>query len=571
MDSRRVPAWLGTSAALLLFLCALAIPYWDFLSLDWSVAVPIQIDAADEPTGKIERWRTGFWKRAQEADSGLHVFGIAGNAERLLDPARNLFDAPHCHPLEKSLALGEPLITLGVLAAPISLLTRDPILTYNGVLLLSAWLAAVAMWMLIREWTGSWAAGVVAGILYGFHALKLHSVVYPFVNDTTWFVFAMLFARRYFEVGGWRNAVLFALSAALQLGTSFYPLLASVLMGIPFAIWLFPRRRDEGFEPVPAMVAIAFVCVVAGFVFLPYLEMRDSLGLVSRVGAQAFGAWGDFAPGGRRFPGWICVLLASVGVLFGKQSGGGTSLRWALVTGGGAVLLCGMGWGGIESPSPLYRALGVVVPGLDSIRRPNEILTGIHLLLSVFAGFGAAALLSRLADRFEFIVAAVLVALIFVVTLRPASLGLDPVARYRGFEIRPDAEKLAFFEALEQAGNTGPIFEAPIKEQAAGSFLASRRMVTALFHGRRTSACYSSYVPAIRDEHLALSKDLVTPRSIDRLRGLGFTTLIVHHEILGGRELTSRLREEAELEAWGLKPIRIESHFSAWAITKEQE
>ena len=87
------------------------------------------------------------------------------------------------------------------------------------------------MYALTRDLTGMPAAGIVAGLLYAFHPVKVEDPGHAFGYDTGWTVLALLFARRWFEHGRWRDALALALFAALQVSSSLYPLLCAVVVG----------------------------------------------------------------------------------------------------------------------------------------------------------------------------------------------------------------------------------------------------------------------------------------------------------------------------------------------------
>jgi hypothetical protein len=558
-----------TAIALALFALSLTIPYWNFLGEEFSEALPFHdLTGENETATKEERWRQGFWKRAIEADSMLHLAGVVGNAQRILDPDRTLFDAPQCNPIEKSLALGEPLITLGLLALPLALVASEPIPIYNTVLLFTAWLAAVAMYLLIKDWTGIPAAGIVAGLLYAFHPVKLQSVSYPFLNETTWTLFALLFARRLFRDGGWRNALALAAVISLQLGTSFYPVIASVLIALPFAVWL-PRRYGFGsLKPGPVLVAVAGIVVAAAFIYQPYLEMREALDLQSRLGHQTFGSWSELAPGSTRFPGWISILLVLACFALGPRSSADerTCPRWPLLAGVALVLFTAMGLEGTSPAPPLYDILANLLPGFDAIRRPYEILTGLHLAMGVLSGLGCARLMRLLPEGRKLTGELAAIAACWLVLLVTGFPGSVPATPYRPIPARPDQDKIVFFEELADQHNAGPVFEVPMKAKAAGTYLASRRMVMTLFHGRRTSACYSSYVPPVQAEYLDLSRRLFEPGTLERLDDAGFETLVLHHDIDGARELLLALEETAKRGDAPIRRIHSSPGQSAWSI-----
>jgi beta-aspartyl-peptidase (threonine type) len=103
------------------------------------------------------------------ADQAFTVRAIADNANRLVTAPSTLFATGQCHPFPHPQTLGEHLLGESLLAAAPFALTRDPILTFNAVVLLSLLVPALAMYALARTWTGNAAAGFVAGLLFAFH------------------------------------------------------------------------------------------------------------------------------------------------------------------------------------------------------------------------------------------------------------------------------------------------------------------------------------------------------------------------------------------------------------------
>ena len=241
-----------------------------------------------ERSGRAEPWL--------DTDQTFIVWQVSRNARALVSRPHAFFDSGHCHPTENALAHTGPMLTMGILAIPATLLGANPVLTYNIVLVSMLLLAGLAMYWLITDWTGVPAAGIVAGLLYGFHRVELANVVHPHIYDTTWTVFALGFGRRLFARGRWRDAAGLAGSAALQLGTSFYPFVASVLLALPFGLWLVLRHRlrHVGWRQIGFVLAV--VGLAGAFTFAPYLLLRGA-GVLPAREAQVFAWPGAYLPG----------------------------------------------------------------------------------------------------------------------------------------------------------------------------------------------------------------------------------------------------------------------------------
>jgi hypothetical protein len=437
------------------------------------------------------------------------------------------------------------MLTMGILAIPATLLGANPVLTYNIVLVSMLLLAGLAMYWLITDWTGVPAAGIVAGLLYGFHRVELANVVHPHIYDTTWTVFALGFSRRLFAHGRWRDAAGLAVSSALQLGTSFYPFVASVLLALPFGLWLVLRHRlrHVGWRQIGFVLAV--VGLAGAFTFAPYLLLRGAGELPARE-AQVFAWAGAYLPGGFLFFGWPCLVLAGVSLVLPRARIPDVAPgdpRWALLAGLLLVAAVAAGphlGGGIAALRflDLWSGLAAVLPGFDNVRNPRIVANGAHLAACVLAGLGCAALLRLWRWRRAALLGLLAIALVWVDTLRPAALGFEPPVAREMFRLVPDPEALAFFETLAEKGNTGPIFEMPLPRMVEENGRGARvvwagtvsRLYLAGYHGRRTSACFGAHVPE-RPQLEEIALRLPRRDAIRALRGLGFTTIVFRHGI----------------------------------------
>src|SRR5258706_16328243 len=68
------------------------------------------------------------------------AWAVSRNARQLATAPSDLFDAEDCFPAQHALALGEPVITLGLLGVPAYIAGANPVATYN--------FALFALWMI---------------------------------------------------------------------------------------------------------------------------------------------------------------------------------------------------------------------------------------------------------------------------------------------------------------------------------------------------------------------------------------------------------------------------------------
>lgn len=508
----------------------------------------------------------GNLQTASLADTVFEAWLVSRHARTLTTAPHRLFDTEHCAPAQKTLTLGIPMITMGVLAIPAWWLTGDPILTFNLTLVLMSLLGAAAMYALVVAWTGVPAAGIAAGLLFAFHPVLLLDITHPSVYDITWTVLALLFAERWFARGRWPDALLLLAATVLQIGASFYPLLAAVFLTLPFLAWLLSR---DGFRHVrPAQVACVAGGVALGAALLlgPYLGAETASGGLHRSEFRYAHAR-LFTPSGWLFPGFATLALAAGALLVPRHLTTpriGGDPRASLVAGALLALLIALGDNAGPLPN-LHRALAWI-PGLDAVRMVVRLYVGTHLALALLAGLGVAAAI-RLGPR-TLALPVLLVAVCAFDVLRAPDLGFPRRYAWWPAQYRPDPDTRAFFAKLAEIGNEGPILELPFDRPPEHTqMLASPRILQTLFHGRRTSACYGSYLPPERADLLRQARRLPAPDALAALHDQGFTTIVLHRARSGPALASLRQRlERAAAQGQGLELLHATASHVAFAL-----
>jgi hypothetical protein len=485
---------------------------------------------------------------------------VSRGAYTLVHQPLRYFDSEHCAPMEKSLVYGPAMLTMAILAIPAYLATGDPVLTYNLDLVLYSLIGAAAMYLLIAEWTGVPAAGIVAGLLFGFHRIRMVEIQFPMDSNLAWTVFALLFARRLFARGRWRDVAGLALVVSLQIWESMYTLLAAMLLSAPFAVWLLARYRFRTVRLAQLAFVGTSVVLASAMFFAPYLQAQTRFGALHRtVSQQVFTPWNWYLPSGCLFVGWFPIALIVCSLILGRRRTagalGGGDPRWVLLAGGlcvalvaagpynDALLLMLTGDPSVHVPN-LYLLLASVIPGLDSIRKIAVLSLGVLLVTCVLAGMGAAALI-RLSKRYWTLAAAALVLAAALDVTRPSMLGLRPTYEWQFHSIAADKNSIEFFRHLEQLGNTGPIIELPVDLGLKNMTIGISRISLSFYHHRRTSACMGSFEVPGRDTFIELASRLPEPAAVDQIRRLGFTTVIIDPKV-AGKALLQRFMEQAQ-------------------------
>jgi hypothetical protein len=576
-ERRRDGLWAAVAA--LVFAGALTTAFFGFWGSDFRESVPVPSSML--PDDAHPRRRV---KPVIEADYRLAVWAVGRNAYALLHQPMRLFQAEPCHPAGNALALHHPVIAPALVAAPAHALTGDPVVAFNAAVLLKIALGFVAMVLLVANWTRSPPAGIVAGLLYGFHAIQVEHPYHLFTSDNAWMLFGLYFARRLFERGRWIDAVGVAISCLLQMGASFYPFFAAAVTAVPLLAWLVWHYGVKNVPLSRALLVLGVVGAGALLLFVPYLGHEGEE--LSGRGRVFYAPWSTFLPGGENFTGWLGALLIVAAFSLGRRralAGISGDPRAALVV--AALLVATFATGGnyyarvmvlaggepppFVLPNP-FAALAQVLPGLGAVRLPGEFALAVREISCVLAGLGAAALFRRVPARWATFAAALLIFAAFAETLRPPFPGLASAPPFGALRIRPSDASLAFFDALEQQGNRGPLLELPVdrKNRAYTFRHAPMQQLLTAYHHRRTSGCYVSFIPQRVRGLAAISEGLPEPEALDRALELGFTTIVIHHDehLPSGREIAERFQRSALVGDGRLVPIATSATMTAYAL-----
>jgi hypothetical protein len=520
-------------------------------------------------------------------DQRFVIWVIARNARTWLSAPHRLHDAELCHPEPQSLAFSEPVYTLGLLGAPFWLLTGDPLLTYNAVLFVLPIISALALFWLVRQWTGQSVPALVAALLYAFHVVKVGDPVHLYYTDTAWLVLALGCLTRWLERGGWRPALGLALACALQIGSGLYALLGAAFFGLPFAAFALRRHGVGRTRPVEWVVILGVSVIVALEAFATHLA-KSAAGELATRPLQAHLPWTTLLPGRNGSPGWILTLLAaSAFIPFERLRGrvrdpvregvgtGPDARRWWVLAGIALVLLFATGGNagdrfaamleGTPLPPALpnpYEWLASLVPVLATVRAPIWIASTAYLGLALLSGLGVVRLLSACSTRYATLASAVLVGATLWSLQPPAGL-------YTAQLQRPIDEELAFFEALEKKGNAGPILELP--SRGLGLERGTKSLTLAAYHHRPTSRCYSSFIPRSVESAWDLGEALPDADALRALSRQGFTTLLLRHPPLAAESVELRRQLDALARPPGppLDFIHSDGIRSAWLIVPD--
>jgi len=286
---------------------------------------------------------------------------------------RGLWNANIFFPQPLALAYSEHFLAQAVQILPVYALTKNPILCYNLLFLSTFVLSGVAMFMLVRELTGSSAGGFVAGLAYAFAPYRFSNLPHLQVLSSAWMALVFLGLRRFFETGRIRPlAAAGAAWLAQNLSCGYYLFFFSPAVAA-YMVWEITTRRRWSDRRMVLRAALMTMAVALSTVpfLLPYLQLRQTgipprpLEETIRFSADVHayftaaselwidGRWMQDWPRseGLLFPGFTITALAAAAVAVSSFARHQEPLHtmeriavWGLLVIGAIVVLLTAGW-----------------------------------------------------------------------------------------------------------------------------------------------------------------------------------------------------------------------------------
>jgi hypothetical protein len=517
----RIPA--PTIAALPLFLALAVVHTW-----------PLATDPA-------------HLSRNDNGDTVFNEWVLAWVTHQAPRDLRHLFDANILYPERSTLAFSDALIFHSILAAPILWLNGSPVLAYNLVLIAGFTLSGWAMAVVVRRWTGSWVAGLTAGMIFGINGHTLTRLPHLQAQHGEFLPLAMLAFDGMLRQPGTRAALQLGAAMALQGLTSIYLLVFTTVALIAAALSRPAEWIGSRIAPLGGSLAIAIGCsaLVLAPVLLPYwrasrehgftraiegmsfyaVNLADFLATPARIHMSTWSA--GFFRGNAYFPGALALLLAAVAVVSGVAFRDSRA-RMCLAAGVAGMYLS------FGTKLPGYAWLYRLLPLLQAVRQVARFGYLVIFAAAALAGFGVIVVHRRVPSRAWPPLAA---ALLLVAAFEPLAAPLG----FTYFDRIPD-----IYQRVPRRPGV-VIAELPFYSSAA-VFLHAPYMLNSTANWQPLVNGYSGFLPPSFYDHARAFAAFPQQPALDALRRSGVTHLYVHADqfppgVLDGLERAPGVRK----------------------------
>ena len=512
-------------------------PRWATLGLFVALAIMHTWPLATDP---------GHLTRHDNRDTMLNEWIVAWVAHEAPRNPLHFFDGNIFFPERHTLAYSEAMLPQAAMAAPLFALGASPVLAYSLLLFAGFALSGWSMCLVVKTWTGDWAAGIVSGAVFAFNAHVLTRLPHLQAQHVEFLPFALLALDALLTQPAIRGAARLAMWSVLQATTSVY-LLALTFFALAAGVLSRPGAwMGDRFKPFARSLGIATALAALVLVpfLLPYYHANQDLGLTRSLSdATMYSAtWSDYLSTSSRlmyawwshrffvgtalFPGAVGLALTLLALARGDAFRDPRA-RMCLAVGIVGVALS------FGPKLPGYATLYEVFPVLRAIRATARFGYLATLSVAALAGFGVVALRRMTPAGAWPALAVVLLAGASGESL-VAPLGLtrfDAIPPIYGHVPRDPAAR---------------IVEIPFFGPSTSQFHASY-MLNSTAHWRPIVNGYSGFQPASFYQHAQVLQGFPDNPSMALLHELGITHVFVHTTQLPPETL-AQIKARSELE-----------------------
>lgn len=480
------------------------------------------------------------------------MWRLAWVAHQLTVDPTTLFDANIFWPARGTLAYSDAMLLLGVLGAPFIWLGLHPAAVHNILALAAFVTAGVGAARLMRYFTPSLPAQLVAATIFAFAPYRFAHIGHLELLWTAFLPLSLLSVYRVLEQPTVRRGLALGLAVGLQALCSVYYFLFLVIWLVP-ATALAPLHVRVAWSRrhlVAGSVAVVTTALLIAPYVAPYSQAREELPPRAEAEVRRYSAvptdylrvssgnliYPSFeaeAPDERSlFVGTIGLALATIAVVLVRSRVTATFGVLALV-----ALDLSLGVNGIT-----YNLLREALPALGGFRAPARFGVLVLLSVAVLAGLGLARLLSRATPGRMQRVSVLLICGLCLeywsspVFTRPAETKAPPV--YAWLAAQPPSV----------------VMEIPLPTPQTLWLYETSHQYSSIYHWQTLLNGYSGYAPRSYVRMLDVMRDFPSERSVGYLRERGVDLVIFHRRYLKHDEVT-RLYAGCKNPQWFIEVV----------------
>jgi len=499
-------------------------------------------------------------------DPALNAWILAWDVHSILTDPLNIFNTNVFYPFtHNNLAFSEDLFADMLVAFPIIVITKNVILAYNTIFILSFVLSGFGVFLLVDYYLKDKYSAFLAGFAFAFCAFRFSHIGHLQLLTIELIPISILYFDKFIKVNNYKNLSLFYIFYFLQiLSCWYYAFYLTFLLGL-LIIYNFVingdfRRKvfDRSFQLKVALLLTLLVVTLAP-IAAPYIEIANEYG-AARSLAEVSSNSGDVAdylfappfnmiygkiypPSGRAwwehslFPGVSVTILGFYGLLsinnkrnfYLRYMGGSTQNFYLILAFFAFVLSLGTQlhfFGHVMNINLPYNYFYEYIPGFKSMRAPVRWGVMVTFSLSILAGYGLNKLINHKSNAKRFTIFLLCILLILLESIYvPLGYGTAPLGKNI-----PEVYNWLSNETSDFAIVELPMIYVDQIQSGIDLYKNTKYMYYSTYHWKKLVNGYSGFTPENYIKIVNTIKSFPSNESIELLHSLGIKYVIVHKD-----------------------------------------
>ncbi|MHC1686991.1 MAG: hypothetical protein AB9879_04710 [Methanothrix sp.] len=506
-------------------------------------------------------------KYLELGDPAFNTWVLAWDVHSLTTDPINLFNTNIFYPFTKNtLAFSEHLIADMLVAFPIIMITHNPILAYNLILVISFILSGFGVFLLIKYYLNDNYSAFIGGAIFAFCIIRFAHFGHLQLLTAQWIPFVLLYLDKFLREADYKNLIFLYIFYVLQILSSWYlAFYITISIGV-YALCVFmidkETRKNLYQHPYQMKLILFLICTISSVApfAIPYLQIAQEYGFIRTLGeVSSFSAdIGDYfltpinnLVYGRSsypfqvnrntaehsmFPGMSAIILSIYGLFLLSKIEFNKKNKLALIIISNKIqttylilaliaFILSLGYplhffGHVLNIDLPYKYLFEYFPGFKSMRVPSRFGFIVMLSLSVLAGYGMNKFIKSKSNIKKTAISSIVLLIIIIESTNiPLCSDTMPI----GQEI-PDVYKWLANEKGDFA----------IAEIPSDIWSDTKYMYFSTYHWKKLINGYSGFFPDFYLENMSAIMSFPSLESIDRLNTIGAKYLIVHKKDMNG-------------------------------------
>jgi len=193
--------------------------------------------------------------------------------DKLFHDPLNVFNANIYYPHHNTIAFSDNMLPLAFFAYPFYLITKNPIFSYNAILLISFVINAYAIFLLAYKLTNNSFSGIISGLIFSFSSYKMMHISHIQLLASMWIPLYFLYLHKFLENNKFKDSIFFAFFFLLQaLSSVYYGLFSISILIFILPLFLFIFKRIN----IDSLLKLILPLFIAGLILfllsIPYME-----------------------------------------------------------------------------------------------------------------------------------------------------------------------------------------------------------------------------------------------------------------------------------------------------------